>query len=109
MPGKVWRAGANEATVFESDKDVKIEGKDLKAGKYSVFMIDNGSDWTIIFNKNWKIWGTTYEDNKTADVLQVKVPAGKSSSFTEKLTYTIGKDGKVSLMWGDKLVSFKVK
>src|SRR5687768_6088324 len=51
MEGKVWRAGANEATVFETDKDVTIEGKSLPAGKYAFFTIDNGSEWTLIFNK----------------------------------------------------------
>src|ERR1700712_5694537 len=30
--GKVWRAGANEATVFTTDKDIKVEGKTLTAG-----------------------------------------------------------------------------
>ena len=51
MDGKIWRAGANEATVFETDKDVTIEGKTLPAGKYALFMIANPSEWTIIFNK----------------------------------------------------------
>src|SRR5664279_1750703 len=35
----VWRAGANEATIFETDKAIKVEGKDLAAGKYSLFAI----------------------------------------------------------------------
>src|SRR5688500_14138747 len=49
--GKVWRTGANEATTFEINRDVKIEGKDLKAGKYALFTIPNENEWTIIFNK----------------------------------------------------------
>src|SRR5215510_14900339 len=57
MEGKVWRTGANEATVFEITKDVKIEGKDLPAGKYGLFTIMNGDTWTIIFNKTWSQWG----------------------------------------------------
>ena len=35
--GQVWRAGANEATSVETDKDITIEGKPLKKGKYSLF------------------------------------------------------------------------
>jgi hypothetical protein len=31
--------GANEATTIEFDKPVKIEGKDLAAGKYALFTI----------------------------------------------------------------------
>jgi hypothetical protein len=109
MQGKVWRAGANAATVFTTDKDVTVEGKALPAGKYSVFMIDNGSNWSVIFNKNWKIPGTSYEANKSADFLTVSVPAGKTATFSEKLTYTVGKDGKVSLLWGDKQIDLHVK
>src|SRR5918912_1201087 len=73
MDGKVWRAGANEATVFEVSKDVKVEGKTLPAGKYALFMIANPDEWTIIFNKKWDQWGLDYEKNKSQDALQVKV------------------------------------
>ncbi len=109
MDGKVWRAGANEATTFVFDKDVKIEGKSLPAGKYSFFTLKKGNEWTLIFNSTWKIWGTKYEDIKSKDVLQVKVKGSKAPSFTEKVTYTIAKDGKVALTWGDYLVNFTVK
>src|SRR5258705_13398511 len=47
---KVWRAGANEATIFETDKDIKIEGKPLHAGKYSLYAIPGEKEWTFIFN-----------------------------------------------------------
>jgi hypothetical protein len=108
MEGKVWRAGANEATVFEVSKDVKVEDKALPAGKYGLFTIMNGDEWTIIFSKTWNQWGAfTYKD--ADDALRVKVKAGKTKDFAEKLTYTIDKSGKVSLMWGDKQVEFKVK
>jgi hypothetical protein len=108
MNGKVWRAGANEATVFQSDKDVKIEGQPLPAGKYALFMIANPDEWTIIFNKKWDQWGLDYEKNKSQDALQVKVKPMSPSGTTEKLTYTIDKDGTVTLLWGDKKVAFHV-
>ena len=108
MDGKVWRAGANEATVFEVSKDVKVEDKALPAGKYGLFTIMNGDEWTIIFSKTWKQWGAfSYKD--ADDALRVKVKADKTKAFAEKLTYMIDKSGKVALMWGDKQVEFKVK
>ncbi len=109
MEGKAWRAGANEATTFVFNKNVKVEGKVLPAGKYSFFTIKNGNEWTLIFNSKWKIWGTTYEENKGSDVLQVKVKGAKAPSFAEKVTYTVAKDGKVSMLWGDYMVNFTVK
>ena len=109
MQGKVWRAGANEATIFEINKDVKVEGKTLAAGKYALFMLPAENEWTVIFNKKWDRWGTTYDQYKDQDVLQVKVKPGKAKTSTEKLTYTIDKDGKVVLLWGDLEVPFKVQ
>jgi hypothetical protein len=108
MDGKVWRAGANEATVFEVSKDVKVEDKALPAGKYGLFTLMNGDEWTIIFSKTWNQWGAfSYKD--ADDQLRVKVKAEKAKSPTEKLTYTIDKNGKVTLLWGDRKVEFKVK
>ena len=46
--GAVWRMGANEATVFEADKEVKIEGKELPAGKYSLFGLREGDEFSTI-------------------------------------------------------------
>jgi len=105
--GKVWRAGANEATVFEVSKDVKVEGQALPAGKYGLYMIKNGEEWTIIFNKTWKQWGTDYTE--ADDALRVKVKVGKAKEFAEKLTYTISKKGRVSLVWGDLQANFNVE
>ena len=107
--GVVWRMGANEATVFEADKEVKIEGKELPAGKYSLFGLKEGDDFTLIFNKNWKIWGTAYEANKDQDALRVKVKSKKAKTSQEVLTYSIRKDGEVTLHWGDMEVEFEVK
>src|SRR6478609_2453964 len=79
--GKVWRTGANEATVFEVSKDVKVEGKALPAGKYGLYSIPGKDEWTIIFNKTWKQWGTNYTE--ADDALRVNVKPGKAPAFTE--------------------------
>ena len=106
--GKVWRTGANEATVFEISKDAKIEGKyTLPAGKYGLYTLPGEKTWTIIFNKTWNQWGTNYTQGD--DALRVDVPSQKAPQFTEKMTIQAAKDGKVTLMWGDRSVSFTVK
>ena len=108
MDGKVWRAGANDATVFEVSKDVKVEGKDLPAGKYGFFILVKGDEWTMIFNKTWKQWGA-FSYKEADDALRVKAKSGKAEPFSEKLIYTISKSGKVSIQWGDKQADFTVK
>jgi len=105
--GKVWRTGANEATVFETSKDVKIEGQKLPAGKYSIYSIPGEKEWTLIFNKTWKQWGTVYKESE--DALRINVKPGKSKQFAEMMTFEIAKNGKVSLMWGDTQIDFKVQ
>ena len=105
--GKVWRTGANEATVFEISRDARVEGHTLPAGKYSLYTIPGEKEWTIIFNKDWKQWGTVYKQDR--DALRINVKATSTSSFTELLTFNIAENGTVSLNWENTEVNFKVK
>lgn len=94
--GKVWRAGANEATIFKTSKDIKIQGEPLAAGEYSLFVLPNQSGSTFILNKQTGQWGTQYDESQ--DVLRVTADQQKTSSPTENLTYEIEDDGLV-LKW----------
>ena len=105
--GQVWRTGANEATVFETSKAVKINGKDLAAGKYALFTLVKGGEWTVIFNKTWSQWGA-YDYKSADDALTIKATATKATTSTEKMTFTIDKNGAVDLLWGDNKVMFTV-
>ncbi len=108
MQGKVWRTGANDATVFEISKDVTINGKTLPAGKYGFFAINNGSDWTLIFNKTWKQWGA-FSYKEAEDALRLNVAPITAPASLERLTYTVSDKGVVSLNWGTLQVDFNVK
>lgn len=105
--GEVWRAGANEATTFETDKEIMVEGKKLPAGKYAFFVIPEKNAATIIFNKDWKQWGA-YKMDAKQEQLRVKVTPKKSASLTEKLTYKINKD-HVTLSWENWDIPVKIK
>ena len=104
--GKVWRTGANEATVFETDSDVTIEGKKLAAGKYALFTIPGEKSWTIIFNKTWNQWGS-FRYKEDDDVLRVDVKP-QPAPMTEVMTFKIA-DNKVKLLWEKTQVEFAVK
>lgn len=108
--GEVWRAGANEATTFETSKDVTINGQILPKGKYALFVKTEGDVWTVIFNKVWDTWGSfSYEKNKAEDALTTKASVKKLKKSTEVLTYTISKKGEVQLLWGQYDARFTVK
>lgn len=109
MKNTVWRMGANEATVFETNKDVTVQGKKLPAGKYSLFGLWTDKDYTLIFNKAYNIWGTQYNDNKDKDALRVAADVKTTGTSQEKLTYTIDKSGLVTMLWGTMAISFNVR
>ncbi|TDH20900.1 DUF2911 domain-containing protein [Segetibacter sp. 3557_3] len=82
---EVWRMGANEATEIEVFKNVKVAGKRLLKGRYTMFCIPEQSKWTVIFNKDLNTWGSfTYRPEK--DALRVDVPAQPNTQSVEALT-----------------------
>lgn len=105
--GQVWRAGANQATEITFSKDVKIDGKMIAAGTYSLYAIPAESEWTIIINSKLS-WGTQYNDAK--DVLRWKASISQSNLITETFTIDIAdisKDGtkaSIELRWGNTVV-----
>ena len=110
--GKVWRTGANEATVFESNQDLKFNGKTLKAGNYSFWTIPDVQSWTIIFNSEYGQWGVDFNglsnrDQKN-DVLSVVVPAVTHDKEFEQFTISLekmGEDLQIILLWDKTLVA----
>lgn len=109
--GEVWRAGANEATVFETDKDIKVEGKTLPAGKYSIYAIPGEREWSVIFNKQTGQWGVARggatSRDPAQDALVVKVKP-KKTSLQERLVYEINDKGFV-LRWENTEVPVAIK
>ena len=106
-----WRAGANENTTITFSHDIKIEGKDLKAGTYALFLVvEKTGPWTWIFSTHTNGWGSFQYDPKH-DALRVPV-ATQDAPFTEFLTYAF--DGRLPnsatayLQWENKRVPFKI-
>ena len=105
--GKIWRAGANEATTFKTDEDIMIKGKKLPAGNYSLFIIPNEKECIVIFNKKPDQWGA-YNYSQDLDQLRVEVSPNKQSKSTEKLLFII-KDNAVALLWDNWEIPLEIK
>ncbi|MFA4867482.1 MAG: DUF2911 domain-containing protein [Pedobacter sp.] len=85
--GKVWRLGANENTEIKFFKRVKIGGKTIKPGTYSLFAIPNKDKWVMIVNKQTDRWGSfTYDETK--DVLRTEVPVKSLDKTLESFSIT---------------------
>lgn len=86
--GQVWRTGANEATTIEFTDDVLVEGHRLPAGKYSLFTVPGEKEWTVIFNREWNLWGAfTYDQVKDKEVLRIQVRP-QPAEYTEWLRFS---------------------
>jgi hypothetical protein len=110
--GHVWRAGANEATMFVVTDDVLINGQPLKAGTYSMHAIPGKDEWTIIFNNDAGQWGSFSYDEKK-DALRVKTKPQMVSDNQEWLMYyfdpVADTSATVNLRWERLRVPFTVE
>lgn len=110
--GRVWRTGANEATLFTVNDDVLINGQPLAAGTYSLHSLPGKDEWTFIFNKDDGQWGSfTYDAAK--DALRVKSKPTWVAENQELLTFGVdapeGDTATVTLRWEKLSVPFTVK
>lgn len=110
--GHVWRAGANEATMFAVTDDVLINGQPLKAGTYSLHTVPDKQEWTIVFNNDAGQWGSfTYDEKK--DALRVKAKPQMVSENQEWLEYTFDpitdNTAQVNIRWEKMRVPFTVE
>lgn len=90
--GEVWRLGANEATEIEFFKDVTINNKKVKKGRYTLYCIPYNDKWTMIINKETDVWGA-FKYDSAKDVARMDVPVVKNDS-TEAMTMLFEKSFK---------------
>ena len=107
-----WRAGANENTTIEFSTPVKIDGKNLPAGKYGFFIAYDPNECTLIFSKNATSWGSYYYDDKE-DALRVKVKPSALDKSVEWLKYEFMNETEnsatVALQWEKLMIPFKIE
>ncbi|CAN5193218.1 hypothetical protein BH09BAC3_BH09BAC3_02160 [soil metagenome] len=95
--GKTWRTGANEATVFQTSKDLVIDNKTLPAGSYSLWTVPNEQSWSVVFNSVIPNWGIDVMKNGEAardsvtDVIVIDVPVVPTQKEFEQFTISVEK------------------
>ena len=111
--GKVWRAGANEATELTITKNIQINGTLLLAGTYSIFAIPEKEKWNIIVNSDLGMWGS-YNYNEALDVMRFDVPVQEipGDVVFEPFTIQLVQRNEVAdllMMWDKTKVSIPIK
>ena len=97
---KVWRTGANEATVLETSADLTVAGTTVPAGKYSLWTLPSPAGWKLIVNKNTGQWGTDYDAQYDLARFDMKVESLKQP--VEQFTIAVepkGRGGMLKLEW----------
>jgi len=108
--GEIWRAGANEPTLFTFSDEVTIEGKRLPGGTYRFLVIPSQKEWTVIFNSEVRNWGTIYDAKYDTLKFAVTPEAGPheewlSYSFTDMTPFS----ATVVLAWEKVRIHFKIE
>ena len=90
--GKVWRAGANEATSLVTDTALAIDGKSIPAGSYTLFVIPNADKWTLIISRKTGEWGVPYP-GEADDLARVEMKVSKLPSAVENFLIAFDQTG----------------
>ncbi|MDT0689515.1 DUF2911 domain-containing protein [Salegentibacter sp. F188] len=113
---EVWRTGANEATTFETNKDILVDGSLLKAGKYTLWTIPGEKSWKVIFNSQMYPWGIDVEKkayrDPEYDTLVIETAVNKIENYVEQFTIFFEEINDLVflfLSWDDTSVSLPIK
>jgi len=113
---QVWRTGANEATTFETNKPLELNGIQLAARKYTLWTVPKDSTWRVIFNSKQYSWGVNAEMkpmwDPNYDVINIEVPVQKLENTVEQFTISFDNSTDnlfITMAWDDVKVAVPLK
>ena len=90
--GEEWRVGADEATMFVTDTNLVVGGKEVPAGRYSLFALPTPAKWTLIISKTIGEWGIPYPGAQF-DFARIEMKVSKLASPMENFTISFDQAG----------------
>ncbi len=108
----IWHPGADSATRVTFSRDVKLEGRDVKAGEYSVWLIPRANkSWTFILNRAAHVFHIPYP-GEASDVLRVDVTPERGSHMETLAFYfpvVLRDEAVMRIHWGETIVPVRIK
>lgn len=107
----VWNPGADQATAINFSREVKINGHDLPAGKYSIWAIPRADNWTMIFSRAADVYHTPYP-GEGQDALRFDVAPERGAHMETLIFYfpmVEGKEAQLRLHWGELMVPLAIQ
>jgi Protein of unknown function (DUF2911) len=109
--GKVWRAGADEATLLTTKQTMDIGGTTIPAGTYSLFVLPESGGAKLIVNKQTGQWGTKYDEKQ--DLARIDMKKETADKPVDQFTIAIEKNsaggGILKLTWENTQYSVALK
>lgn len=108
--GKIWRAGANEATTFVTTTDLTVGSTSVPAGSYTIFTVPNADKWSLVISKKTGEWGTAYP-GEANDLARVDMAVSKTAGPVENFTIEFEKGGSdctLRMKWENTEASLKI-
>jgi len=109
--GQEWRTGANEATTFVVGTNVKVGGKDVPAGNYTLYTLPTAADWKLIVSNKTGQWGIPYP-GAAQDFARIPMKVSKLPSPVENFTISFKQAGSTCTMnidWEATRASIEIK
>ena len=113
---RVWRTGANEATTFETNKDLMIDGMLLKQGKYTLWTVPMENSWKVMFNTKQYEWGVNEKMepmwDPNYDAIEIEVAKQELDEIVEKFTIAFDNktgDLKLTMAWDQTLIEIPMQ
>lgn len=99
---KLWRTGANAATIIKFTDVVEIKGKKIDTGSYALYTIPGLESWEVILNKGTGNWGVDgYKESQDVarfriDPIKIK---DKLENFTMQFAEIQPESCELHIMW----------
>jgi len=109
--GKVWRTGANNATILTFADDVTIGGTKVKAGKYGLLSIPEKKNWTLIISKQTDVTSpASYKQDQDVVRIEAKTMDMDESmeTFTMQFANIKANSCELHIMWDRTAVALPI-
>ena len=99
--GKVWRAGANEATALHTDAELDLSGLKIPKGDYTLFVYLDPKQWKLVVNKQTGQWGLSYSGAQDLGRVAMNMSTPPAPVETWKITLSQAGPhaGKLRMEW----------
>lgn len=110
--GEFWTPGANWATTIESDGDFRVNGHSLEAGKYSVWMIPQPEEWTVVISADDSVFHTQ-RPASDLEVARFTVEPQEADNYLDALSFYFPSVGPhyatLMFQWGSTAVALELE